>query len=70
MTVDGLHALIKSMQGAFDKEISPKIIRESVISYWLNDRKIPLEDVQIMAGHRSQVQLKNILKLIVKNNVE
>ena len=26
-------------------------IRGSVISYWLNDRKLPLEDVQVMAGH-------------------
>lgn len=52
MTVDSLHSIIDRMQGAFDKNISPKQIRQSVINYWLNKRKIPLEDVQIMAGHR------------------
>jgi integrase/recombinase XerD len=52
MTTDSLHALIDGMQGAFDKNISPKQIRQSVINYWLNVRKLPLEDVQVMAGHR------------------
>lgn len=33
------------------KEVSPKNIRNSVISYWLNGRNISLEDVQVMAGH-------------------
>lgn len=52
MTVDGLHSIIHSMSGAYDKELSPKNIRQSVICHWLNGKKIPLEDVQIMAGHR------------------
>jgi len=52
MTVDGLHSFIHNMNGAYDKELSPKNIRQSVICHWLNDKKIPLEDVQIMAGHR------------------
>ena len=34
------------------KQINAKNIRISVISYWLNERKMPLEDVQVMAGHR------------------
>lgn len=52
MTVDSLHSIIDRLQGAFDKNVSPKQIRQSVINYWINKRKIPLEDVQIMAGHR------------------
>jgi integrase/recombinase XerD len=53
ITVDGLHEFISRLgRGAFgDKEVSPKNIRRSVISYWLNERKISLEDVQVMAGH-------------------
>jgi integrase len=52
MTVDSIHALISRLAVAFDKEVSPANIRKSVINYWLNERKILLEDVQIMAGHR------------------
>lgn len=52
MTPDSIHAFINRMAGAFEKELSPTNIRRSVISYWLNERKFPLEDVQIMAGHR------------------
>jgi integrase/recombinase XerD len=52
MTTDGLHEFISRLGGAFgNKEVSPKNIRNSVISYWLNSRKIPLEHVQVMAGH-------------------
>lgn len=52
MSVDGLHSLIERLNGAIDKPISPMTIRNSVISHWLNVRKFPLEDVQVMAGHR------------------
>ncbi len=52
MSVDGLHSLVSSLSGAFSKTVSPLIIRNSVISYWLNARKFPLEDVQVMSGHR------------------
>ena len=52
MSVDGLHGFIEKLNGAISKKVSPMIIRNSVISYWLNVRKFPLEDVQIMAGHR------------------
>ncbi|MFN8863144.1 MAG: tyrosine-type recombinase/integrase [Flavobacteriales bacterium] len=34
------------------KEINPLRIRQSVIYHWLNTQHIPLEEVQIMAGHR------------------
>lgn len=66
MTVDGLHGFISGMQGAFDKEIAPKYIRASVISYWLNERKFPLEDVQVMAGHRYPSSTEKY----IRNNTE
>lgn len=51
ITTDALHEFIHRLSGAFDKEVSPKNIRNSVISYWLNELNKPLEDVQVMAGH-------------------
>jgi len=35
-----------------DRNLNPVTIRQSVISNWLNERKFPLEDVQLMAGHK------------------
>lgn len=34
------------------KRLTPRTIRDGVISYWLNDLKVPLDQVQLMAGHR------------------
>jgi len=52
-TVDGIHAMIEPLKAMFpEKKLHPKSIRASVISNWLNDRKIDLEDVQLMAGHK------------------
>lgn len=52
MTTDALHEFIHRLSGAFDKEVSPKNIRNSVISNWINEKKIKLEHVKEMAGHR------------------
>ena len=53
MTVDGIHAMIEPLKGLFPRrDLSPLTIRQSVIANWLNERKLPLEDVQNMAGHR------------------
>lgn len=52
LSVNGLGRFFRKLRLAIGKEVSPSNIRQSVISYWLNDKKIPLEDVQIMAGHR------------------
>ena len=52
-TVDGIHAMIEPLKVMFpEKKLHPKSIRASVISNWLNDRNIDLEDVQLMAGHK------------------
>ncbi|PHQ86153.1 MAG: hypothetical protein COB65_01515 [Thalassobium sp.] len=52
INISGIGSIFKKIQGAFDKRINPMIIRQSVISHWLNEKKFKLEDVQIMAGHR------------------
>lgn len=50
---DGIKALLKTMKILFPfKNITAQNIRKSVIANWLNERKIPLEDVQLMAGHK------------------
>ena len=70
MTSDSVHALVNRMAGAFDKELSPSNIRRSVISYWLNERKVPLEDVQIMAGHRYPSSTEKYLQNNIKEQRE
>jgi integrase/recombinase XerD len=53
ISVDGIHAMIEPLKKLFpNRTLSPMTIRQSVICHWLNDRKIPLEDVQDLAGHR------------------
>jgi len=57
-----------------DRNLNPVTIRQSVISNWLNERKFPMEDVQLMAGHKwmstteryKQVNLDEQRKLINK----
>jgi integrase/recombinase XerD len=35
-----------------DRNLTPESIRQSVISNWLNEKHYPLEQVQLMAGHK------------------
>lgn len=35
-----------------DRELNAGSLRQSVIANWLNEKKLPLEQVQMMAGHR------------------
>lgn len=52
MSEDGVCSIIEQQKSLFpDKELSIRKIRQSVISNWLNVYNLPLEDVQIMAGH-------------------
>jgi integrase/recombinase XerD len=51
--VDSINYLIETAKPLFqDRIINPKVIRQSVIANWLNEHKIPLEQVQLMAGHK------------------
>jgi len=34
------------------KNLNARTIRQSVIANWLNEHKTPLEDVQLLAGHK------------------
>jgi len=51
--VDNPRTLVESLKPLYPgRNLNPRSIRDSVISYWLNECKIPLEQVQLMAGHR------------------
>lgn len=53
MSVDSVQAMIEPLKGLFpDKKLCPQTIRMSVICNWLNDKKLPLEMVQELAGHK------------------
>jgi len=53
VTVDSINRMLRPLQGLFpDKNLNAKTIRQSVISNWLNKRKLPLGDVQLMSGHK------------------
>ncbi len=52
-THEGIKYLIETFKPLFpDRNLSAQNIRKSVIMHWLNKLNIPLEQVQLMAGHR------------------
>lgn len=51
--VSSIKAIVEPLKGLFpDKKLCPQTIRMSVICNWLNDKKLPLEKVQELAGHK------------------
>ncbi len=54
ITSDDIRYLIETFKGLFpDRQLTPDTIRKSVVSNWLNEKRFPLEQVQLMAGHRN-----------------
>lgn len=53
ISADDIHYLVSTSKGLFpDRNLTPSSIRQSVIANWLNEKKIPLEQVQIMSGQK------------------
>ena len=53
LSVDTLNRLFVPLQGLFtNKNLNPTTIRKSVIANWINEQQLPLEDVQLLAGHK------------------
>jgi site-specific recombinase XerD len=51
--VDTINRMIRPLQGLFsDRILNASTIRQSVIRNWLNEKKYPLADVQLLAGHK------------------
>jgi integrase/recombinase XerD len=52
VTKDQVHRFISTFKPMFpDRNLTPESIRQSVISNWINEKRFPLEQVQLMAGH-------------------
>lgn len=53
ITNDDVQHIVHTCKPLFpERNLNPKTIRQSVIANWLNERKLPLEQVQLMAGHK------------------
>jgi len=53
ITVDGINAVIEPLDYLFpDKKLNPRNIRMSVIANWMNEKRLPMETVQYLAGHK------------------
>ena len=53
LSVDDIHYLVSTFKGLFpDRNLTPSSIRQSVIANWLNEKKIPLEQAQLMSGQK------------------
>lgn len=53
ITKDDAQYLVRTFRPLFpDRNLNCETIRQSVISNWLNEKRFPLEQVQLMAGHR------------------
>jgi site-specific recombinase XerD len=53
LTTDEVNYLIETFKSLFpDRNLNPSTIRQSVIANWLNEKKLPLEHVQLIAGHK------------------
>jgi integrase/recombinase XerD len=64
MTVDNIHAMIEPLKTLFpDRKLNPKTIRMSVICNWLNEKMIPLERAQELAGHKWPSTTEKYIKI-------
>lgn len=53
ISVGGIHSIFDQFKGLFlDRKLNPQTKRMSVICNWLNEKKLPLEKVQELAGHK------------------
>lgn len=53
VTADDIHYIVSTFKGLYpNRNLSPSTIRMSVIANWLNEKKLPLEQVQIMSGQK------------------
>ena len=53
ITTEGVNYVVSTLQGLFpDRHLTPSSIRQSVIANWLNEKKIPLEQAQLMSGQK------------------
>ncbi len=52
------------------KKLSPKIIRYSVIFHWLNRKKIPIDQVQLLSGFKWISSAEKLVQVSVKDDIK
>ena len=71
ISVDGINAVTEPLKSLFpDKKLNPQTIRMSVICNWLNEKNIPLEKAQELAGHKWPGTTEKYIKVNSKNERE
>lgn len=69
--VDSIHSIIEPLKPLFpDRNLNPRTIRMSVICNLLNEKKIPLERVQELAGHKWPGTTEKYIKVNSENERE
>ncbi|WP_317168255.1 tyrosine-type recombinase/integrase [Flavobacterium silvaticum] len=64
ITVEGIFAVTEQLKALFpERKLNPRTIRMSVIANWMNEKKMPLEAVQEMAGHNWPSSTEKYLKV-------
>lgn len=71
ISVGGINSIFDQLKGLFpDKKLNPQTIRMSVICNWLNEKKLPLEHVQKLCGHRWPGSTEKYIKVNSLEEVE
>ena len=71
ISVSGIHSIFDQFTGMFpNKKLNPQTIRMSVICNWLNEKKLPLEKVQELCGHRYPGSTEKYIKVNHLEEVE
>lgn len=53
ISVSGINSIFDQLALLFpDRNLNPRTVRMSVIAGWINEKKLPLETVQELAGHK------------------
>ncbi|OGU78710.1 MAG: hypothetical protein A2W11_02785 [Ignavibacteria bacterium RBG_16_35_7] len=71
VSCDSLNYLVSTAKSLFpSKDLTAVSIRQSVIAYWMNELEIPLEQVQLMAGHKWISSTQRYLFHSVENDLK
>lgn len=71
ITIDGVGSVTDQLKALFpDRKLNPQTIRMSVICNWLNEKKLTLEKVQELAGHKWIGSTEKYIKTDANNERE
>ncbi|MFC7773985.1 tyrosine-type recombinase/integrase [Flavobacterium sp. GCM10027622] len=71
ISIGGINSIFDQFKGLFpDRDLNPRAIRMSVICNWLNEKKLPLEQVQQLCGHRWSGSTEKYIRVNSQEEVE